>query len=225
MIEMEEKKADEWQWWRISFSADDAKTQQAAKSENKKARNNKLNNADVIGYTAIKVREIEVLKAARESRSLLLVYANANAMAFPHNTAPPALQVRKFGTTITWLGLLIANGNCSCSRNLSIQITLVFRRSLMQPHTYIMTMRIWANPATQLWRTGLRWILMITTTKQKPITRKSTYSIMKLTRLTRRPRIKARKCKKEGVEAFSINHELGNDWNLRTLLTSLVPCI
>lgn len=99
LIEMEEKEPEEeWQWWRISFSTDDAKTQQAAKPEGQWTRNSKPNNADVIGYTAIKVREIEVLKAARESSSLLLVYANANAVAFPHNSPPPALQVRNSST-------------------------------------------------------------------------------------------------------------------------------
>ncbi|OKL64343.1 hypothetical protein UA08_00681 [Talaromyces atroroseus] len=93
LIEMEEKRPEEeWQWWRISFSTDDAKTQQAAKPEGQKTRSNKTSNADVIGYTTIKVRETEVLKAARESKSLLLVYANANAAAFPHKPSPSALQ-------------------------------------------------------------------------------------------------------------------------------------
>lgn len=92
LIEMEEKKPEEWQWWRISFSTDDAKTQQASKPESKRTRSNKSTNADVIGYSAVKVREIEVLKAAREAKSLLAVYANTNAVAFPHNAVPPALQ-------------------------------------------------------------------------------------------------------------------------------------
>ncbi|EED17601.1 conserved hypothetical protein [Talaromyces stipitatus ATCC 10500] len=92
LIEMEDKKPEEWHWWRISFSTDDAKTQQAAKPENKRIMNSKTNNADVIGYTAVKVREIEVLRAARESRSVLLVYANNNAVEFPYEPPPPALQ-------------------------------------------------------------------------------------------------------------------------------------
>lgn len=90
---MEDKQPEEWHWWRISFSTDDAKTQQAAKPENRRDKSSKTNNADVIGYTAVKVREIEALRAARESRSLLLVYANNNAVDFPHNLAPPPLQV------------------------------------------------------------------------------------------------------------------------------------
>lgn len=93
LIEMEDKKPSEWQWWRISFSTDDAKTQQAAKPENRRDKSSKANNADIIGYTAIKVREIEALRAARESRSLLLVYANNNAVEFPFSPAEPPLQV------------------------------------------------------------------------------------------------------------------------------------
>jgi hypothetical protein len=93
LIEMEDKKPEEWHWWRISFSTDDAKTQQATKPENRRDKSSKTHNADVIGYTAIKVREIEALRAARESRSLLLVYANNNAVDFPHNPAQPPLQV------------------------------------------------------------------------------------------------------------------------------------
>lgn len=93
LIEMEDKKPEEWHWWRISFSTDDAKTQQAAKPESRRDKSSSTGNADVIGYTATKVREIEALRAARESRSLLLVYANNNAVDFPHNPAQPSLQV------------------------------------------------------------------------------------------------------------------------------------
>uniref|UniRef100_A0A093UU67 UBA and UBX domain-containing protein n=1 Tax=Talaromyces marneffei PM1 TaxID=1077442 RepID=A0A093UU67_TALMA len=93
LIEMEVNTPEEWHWWRISFSTDDAKTQQAAKPENRRGKSNKTNNADVIGYTAVKIREIEALRAARESRSLLLVYANNNAVDFPLNPAQPPLQL------------------------------------------------------------------------------------------------------------------------------------
>ncbi|KAH8701803.1 hypothetical protein BGW36DRAFT_289204 [Talaromyces proteolyticus] len=92
LIEMEDTNAEEWQWWRISFSADDAKTQQAAKSENTKRRNLAPKNADIVGFTTTKVREIEVLKAARESSNALLVYANPNALAFQTDHTPPPLQ-------------------------------------------------------------------------------------------------------------------------------------
>lgn len=93
LIEMEDKKPEEWHWWRISFSTDDAKTQQAAKPASRRNKSSSTSNADVIGYTATKVREIEALRAARESRSLLLVYANNNAVDFPRNPAQPPLQV------------------------------------------------------------------------------------------------------------------------------------
>lgn len=90
---MEETDANEWQWWRISFSKDDAKTQQAAKTENSERKNAAPKNADIIGFTTTKVREIEVLKAARDSSNVLLVYANPNAMSFQSDIMPPALQV------------------------------------------------------------------------------------------------------------------------------------
>jgi hypothetical protein len=84
---------DQWQWWRLSFSTDDAKARQAETNRDGKAT---ANNADVVGYTARKVREIEVLHAAREeSKNVLLVYANSNAMSVPANPLPAELQVRQ----------------------------------------------------------------------------------------------------------------------------------
>ncbi|GLA24416.1 hypothetical protein AnigIFM63326_000463 [Aspergillus niger] len=81
---------DEYQWWRISFSTDDAKNRQAGTNSEGDAA---LHNSDVIGYTARKVREIEVLRAAREeSKNVLLVYANNNAMNVPEEPAPSQLQ-------------------------------------------------------------------------------------------------------------------------------------
>lgn len=88
----ESAKTNEYQWWRISFSTDDAKNRQ---TEAKQESNAALHNSDVIGYTARKVREVEVLRAAREeSRNVLLVYANSNAMDFSEEPAPRQLQVR-----------------------------------------------------------------------------------------------------------------------------------
>ncbi|KAL4933091.1 uncharacterized protein BDV17DRAFT_146897 [Aspergillus undulatus] len=81
-------KPDDYQWWRLSFSVDDAKSRQA-----QTGHPSAPDDADVIGYTARKVREIEVLRAAREeSKTVLLVYANSNAMNFREDTVPPALQ-------------------------------------------------------------------------------------------------------------------------------------
>lgn len=106
----EANRPDEWQWWRISFSTDDAKarlaeeTQTAAvassqggptpdQQETKKKREIPRN-ADVVGYTARKVREIEVLKAAREeSSTVILVYANEHAVNFKESGLPLELQV------------------------------------------------------------------------------------------------------------------------------------
>ncbi|CRG87649.1 Polyphosphate kinase [Talaromyces islandicus] len=92
LIEMEEANTDEWQWWRISFSTDDAKTQQAAKAASSERKNTAPKNADIIGFTTTKVREIEVLKAARDSSNVLLVYANPNSISFQSDLMPPALQ-------------------------------------------------------------------------------------------------------------------------------------
>ena len=86
----------DWQWWRISFSTDDAKARQAERSANEsdKPEYAAPQNADVAGYTAHKVREIEVLQAARnESKTVLLVYANSRALNFPESPLPKSLQV------------------------------------------------------------------------------------------------------------------------------------
>ncbi|GKZ28622.1 hypothetical protein AbraIFM66950_010304 [Aspergillus brasiliensis] len=81
---------DEYQWWQISFSTDDAKNRQVGASS---GGDEALHNSDVIGYTARKVKEIEVLRAAREeSKNVLLVYANSNAMNVPEEPAPSQLQ-------------------------------------------------------------------------------------------------------------------------------------
>ncbi|KAL4884177.1 ubiquitin interaction motif protein [Aspergillus karnatakaensis] len=83
----DEPASDDYQWWRLSFSVDDARSRQA------QARNNSAPNADVIGYTARKVREVEVLRAAREeSKNVLLVYANSNAMGYKEEALPGALE-------------------------------------------------------------------------------------------------------------------------------------
>ncbi|KAL4981104.1 hypothetical protein BDW66DRAFT_3505 [Aspergillus desertorum] len=82
-----EPKLDDYEWWRISFSVDDAKSRQV------QAGRSAPTDADVIGYTARKVREVEVLRAAREeSRNVLLVYANSNAMNYKEEPAPAPLQ-------------------------------------------------------------------------------------------------------------------------------------
>ena len=88
----------DWQWWRISFSTDDAKTQRAEKIKRnpEHAQHAAAHDADVVGYTAHKVREIEVLRAARnESRTVLLVYASKQAVSAPEEAAPAPLQVRR----------------------------------------------------------------------------------------------------------------------------------
>ncbi|KAE8381436.1 hypothetical protein BDV26DRAFT_255599 [Aspergillus bertholletiae] len=90
MADTEPTAVVEWQWWRISFSTNDAKARQA---EPQQGDTTTPKNADVIGYTARKVREVEVLKAAREeSKNVLLIYANGNAMNFREEPIPPPLQ-------------------------------------------------------------------------------------------------------------------------------------
>jgi hypothetical protein len=96
----EAREVNDWQWWRISFSTDDGKTQLAAKNETN-PKYSVPRNADVVGYTTRKVREIEVLRAAREeSNNVLLVYANSNAVNFLEGAAPPSLQVKFYDTDI-----------------------------------------------------------------------------------------------------------------------------
>ncbi|KAJ5672602.1 hypothetical protein N7507_001729 [Penicillium longicatenatum] len=83
---------DGFQWWRISFSTEDGKIRQ---DEKKKAQGDKAAtpNGDVMGYTARKVPETEVLRAAREdSRSVLLVYASDAALDAKVEPAPSQLQ-------------------------------------------------------------------------------------------------------------------------------------
>ncbi|KAL2844776.1 hypothetical protein BJY01DRAFT_186202 [Aspergillus pseudoustus] len=81
--------SDDYDWWRISFSVDDAKTRQAETGGASSAPKD----ADVVGYTARKVREVEVLRAAREeSKNVLLVYADNNAVNFKEEPVPPTLQ-------------------------------------------------------------------------------------------------------------------------------------
>ncbi|PGH05938.1 hypothetical protein AJ80_08250 [Polytolypa hystricis UAMH7299] len=101
--------ADEWQWWRISFSVDDAKarlaeatqtpvlpssqTNPASSQAQKRGKVSASNNADVVGYTARRVREVEVLHAAKvEYPSVLLVYANENAVNFKEGALSEPLQ-------------------------------------------------------------------------------------------------------------------------------------
>ncbi|KAJ5908133.1 hypothetical protein N7495_000815 [Penicillium taxi] len=90
VMETDDDQTPSHQWWRISFSTDDGKTQQA---EKRQANNNaSQQNGDVMGYTARKVREIEVLRAAREEgRSVLLVYASEAAIKAPVKPLPPQL--------------------------------------------------------------------------------------------------------------------------------------
>lgn len=88
------EKGGEYEWWRISFSREDGKTQ---RDEKRKGSDNYAGSAneDVIGYTVRKVQELEVLQAAREEgSSALLVYASENAMNAQVDPAPPQLQVR-----------------------------------------------------------------------------------------------------------------------------------
>jgi hypothetical protein len=108
---------NEWQWWRISFSKDDAKkpSQEATKSEAPTSQRESMGwgvpvgpasewqkammkeehrEGEHLGYTITKVREIEVLKAAREeNNTVLLVYASESAMQHPESILQPALKV------------------------------------------------------------------------------------------------------------------------------------
>ena len=106
LIDLEESSPSPWQWWRISFSKDDAKAQHDRNSDSRK-KAAPPPNTDIIGYTASKVREIEVLKATRESTNALLVYANANAVGFASQPLPPSLQVWTVTCLATYFGMSI----------------------------------------------------------------------------------------------------------------------
>lgn len=93
-MDSDAENSNDYQWWRISFSAEDGKTRQADKL---KAQGSTASTQDgeVVGYTARKVQEIEVLQAAREEwSSVLLVYASENAVNAQVHPAPSQLQVR-----------------------------------------------------------------------------------------------------------------------------------
>lgn len=84
---------EEYQWWRFSFSTEDAAIRKAESQGRVKCDSDQT---DIIGYTARRVDEAEVLRAAREESSqVLLVYANTNAIRMQEETAPVQLQVRK----------------------------------------------------------------------------------------------------------------------------------
>lgn len=106
----------EWQWWRLSFSKEDGKLQAEQKSQapeeppagvvgfgyptgaasewSRKTKKRQQRNDDVSGYTTRKVTEAEVLEAAKtEGRSVLLVYANENAVNCGNTPIPAELKV------------------------------------------------------------------------------------------------------------------------------------
>jgi hypothetical protein len=92
-MELDNQSDAQDQWWRISYSAEDGKTRQAEKRD-AQGNQSASQHGDVIGYTARKVREVEVLHAAREEwRTVLLVYASDNAMNAKVEAAPRQLQV------------------------------------------------------------------------------------------------------------------------------------
>lgn len=92
-MDVDGAKTSDYQWWRISFSAEDGKTRQAEKLR-AQGDGAATQDGDVFGYSARKVREIEVLRAAREEwRSVLLVYASEKAIDAHTEPAPSQLQV------------------------------------------------------------------------------------------------------------------------------------
>lgn len=105
-MDMDSEPHDDYQWWRVSFSAEDGKTRQA-ETRHAQDHNATADSGDVVGYTTRKVSEIEVLRAAREEwSSVLLVYASEKAVNAPVNAAPPALQVRSICVEQEFLGQL-----------------------------------------------------------------------------------------------------------------------
>jgi hypothetical protein len=99
-MDMDSEPHDDYQWWRISFSAEDGKSRQAEKNQSQ-GYDAATENGDVVGYTIRKTSECEVLRAAREEwSSVLLIYASEKAVNAPVVPAPPQLQVRS--TSFIW---------------------------------------------------------------------------------------------------------------------------
>lgn len=92
-MDMDSEPHDNYQWWRISYSAEDGKARQAEKQQSQSTGASQ--SGDAVGYIIRKVSEAEVLQAAREEwGSVLLVYASDNATNTRVDPAPPQLQVR-----------------------------------------------------------------------------------------------------------------------------------
>lgn len=128
-IVRDEDQPSDAQWWRISFSAEDGKIVQA---EKKAARgdNSPTQDGDIVGYTARKVRQSEVLEAARkEWNKVLLVYASETAtqMSTWSQGPSPLLSVRaqsfKPPQMCNWISTDMYH------RNSSIKTTELLRRS------------------------------------------------------------------------------------------------
>ncbi|CAG8114891.1 unnamed protein product [Penicillium salamii] len=91
LMDMDSEPHDNYQWWRISYSAEDGKTRQAEKQQSQSTGASQ--SGDAVGYIIRKVSEVEVLQAAREEwGSVLLVYASDNATNTRVDPAPPQLQ-------------------------------------------------------------------------------------------------------------------------------------
>ncbi|KAJ5512530.1 hypothetical protein N7463_002082 [Penicillium fimorum] len=91
-IDSDTEKSCDYQWWRISFSAEDGKARQAEKRK-AQGKTTTTQDGEVVGYTVRKVQEIEVLQAASEEwSSVLLVYASENAVNAQVDPAPSQLQ-------------------------------------------------------------------------------------------------------------------------------------
>lgn len=98
------------QWWRFSFSVDDAKTRTDEPNQ-KRPRVAVPNNVDIAGCSVKRVREVEVLRAAKEeSPSAILVYASEDAVNTTSGPLPPELQVSSFAWLIS--NLMCGTGIC-----------------------------------------------------------------------------------------------------------------
>ncbi|CAG8057201.1 unnamed protein product [Penicillium olsonii] len=101
LMDMDSEPHDNYEWWRISYSAEDGKARQAEKRQSQSTEPSQ--SSDAVGYTIRKVSEAEVLRAAREEwSSVLLVYASSNAMNAQVDPAPPQLQVRYILRVPSW---------------------------------------------------------------------------------------------------------------------------
>ena len=189
-MDMDSEPRDDYQWWRISYSAEDGKTRQAEKRQ-PQGTTAATQGGDVVGYTIRKVSEIEVLQAAREEwGSVLLVYASENAMNARVDPAPPQLQVRCTNLVCSFRKDRLTENRALCRETM---MPLATSLNIPQPSSLAIKIilglrRAWSKRNTKNSSRCLRRV------------HRSTSSTMRFLALMRRSN-PAKRCRKEEIRA------------------------